>query len=185
MRPLLQFEYFILSLTEKFLDAETNWRNFILGQSPHPNKNTLHFLYGGYFDNFNADELPANWNTFIQRAVERDLIYTPNGRFIATYVKTGPLIFIGKINDEDNILGKEHIRCKQWPYPSHPFDPSPAIWNLLKNRSKGALEILGKISDKQAQKSEAQIMSDPSKFTNSGLAQTMQQDFKQFGPKKK
>ena len=55
-------------------NAESHLRDFLNGRSTSPRKFTQFVFYTGYFDSYDAENLPSNWNTWINRSVERDLI---------------------------------------------------------------------------------------------------------------
>ncbi len=161
--------------------AEKSWKQFLTGSTKHPREFSQYFLHLGYFDSFGDPTLPSNWNTWVKRSVERDTIYTPNGSFLASYVKLGPIIFFGKIRDEKQILGKSFIRCSEGEFPRPNSLLNSTIWNLFKDRASSAQKMMNAMSEKQKQLVDEQILKDPEKFLNSDLAESLLQDFEQFG----
>jgi len=179
-------------ITEKYdahemlavVEAENSWRQFLLGRAGNPGKFKLHVIYIGYFDHFDAENLPQNWNTWVHRGVERDTIFTENKSFFCTYSKLGPLIFLGEIIDSNSLLGNDFLRCSEGFLGKRPFNISSSVWHLFLDRAKSADKILGSISDRQRAISEAEVEKNSERFADSELAKTLFDDYKQFGPKK-
>ncbi len=159
--------------------VETNWRNYLLGKAKSPGLNSLYLLYPGYFTNFDAEGLPQNWNRFIHRVVERDLIFSESGSFCATYTKLGPLIILGKVANPDNYLSWNRIACSEGRF-THPFPVNGTLWNLLLDRARNARSLLDGLSDAQANKIDAQIAAYPDRFLESDTARRMLGDIEQI-----
>ncbi len=161
--------------------AEKRWKDFLLDRAKHPAENRLFLIYLGYFDSFDADNLPSNWNSWVHRSVERDVIYTENGKFIATFSKLGPLILLGRVHDQDNLLGNDFLRCGDGHFTSPLGNVSKFLWELFLDRAHNASKVFDVLSEKQRQKINNQIRSDPKRFTNSDQARVMLDDHLQFG----
>ncbi len=163
------------------IKAEKQWKSFLLGDKKHPDDNKLFMIYLGYFDNFDAEDLPPNWNSWVHRSVERDVIYSETGQFIATFSKLGPLIFIGKIFDKKQILGEDYLRCGDGYFDSPIGKLSQAMFNFFIDRAANVAKVSDSISPKQRQKIIREVEAKPGHFLNSEQAKVMLDDLRQFG----
>lgn len=175
-------EKYSANLIKRINTSERVWREFLLGIRKNPGPHKLYLYYPGYFDHFDAEALPKNWNTYIQRSVERDIIFSEDEQFCAVYIKTGPLIFLGTVADSKNVLGKDFLRCNEGNLPKNPLSISGSVWEHLLFRAKNSSEILNSISEKQKFISQNEVMKRIEEFTDSDQAKTLVKDLKQFGP---
>lgn len=165
--------------------AKDTLKRFLLGSIRNPGRFKQYIYYPGYFDSFDAENLPRNWNTWVKRSVEYDLIYTESGEFVATYAKLGPLIFFGKILDDINALTGKHIRCGEGFLDRDFANYSSSIWNLIRSRAHAGAEIMSSVSERQRHKTDGEIDKNFDRFAESDLAKELIKDYKQFGPKAK
>ena len=68
-------EKYSLIISRSVEEADKSWKKFLKEEKSNPGKNKLYLFYPGYFDRFDAEGLPSNWNTYVRRAVEQDVIY--------------------------------------------------------------------------------------------------------------
>ena len=165
---------------KKVKQAAEVWRQFLIGETSNPGAHRLYFLYDGYFDHFDADDLPSNWNTYIHRSIERDLMYTESGNFCATFVKLGPLTFFGSIISETKDWKQDSIRCGDWTYSKHNFTPNKMIWQYYILRAKSSQKIMAGNSEKQQKIIDAETLRREAKFVRSDLFRSLKDDFDQF-----
>ncbi|MBU2993886.1 hypothetical protein Q4555_11365 [Octadecabacter sp. 1_MG-2023] len=156
-----------------------------MDKTKHPGRYRQYFYYPGYFNSFDAPDLPSNWNTYIKRSVERDILFTEDESFCATFVKTGPVFFVGVIRDGKGILKKDFLRCGDGELSGHPFNPPSMIWHHLSLRASKSIDLMGALSEKQAKKSEEEVRKRFDDFKKSDLAGTLIEDLEQFGPRKR
>lgn len=165
-------------------NAEELLSKFILGTAPNPRQFKQYFYNAGFYNSYDYPDLPKNWNTYIQRSVEYDFIFTDDESLFATFVKTGPLIFICPLKDTQGVFKKDFVRCNEGQLPENQFKISHALLHLLVDRSRNALSIQNKISEAQREISEKEVLKRKDDFVGSPLYKTLQDDLEQFGPKK-
>jgi hypothetical protein len=83
-----------LLLVDKALDV---WADFMFDRRPHPDKNELHLLPVGILESANDPELPKNFNRYLARAIDMDVVCSNQIAF--AYVKMCQLIVIGFIEN--------------------------------------------------------------------------------------
>ncbi len=161
--------------------AKESWRKFLLGRERNPGENRLYMIYPGYFDGFDAEGLPANWNTYAHRSVERDMLFCDDDRLCYTFTKIGPLVFLGRIIDLDRKLNKYHLQCSDGFFDTNPTRYLKVIWGHLLERANKSLEIFDNISPTQKLLSEGEVLKRVSEFERSELFRTLSDDRRQFG----
>jgi hypothetical protein len=162
--------------------AETAWREFLLGNRPRPQRHEQHILPlpRGVIESYTWSNMPTNINRYLFRTP--DMAVASNDRDAFTYSKLGPFIILGfiamprpkqwvgtKVNTHGGIIGpREYVMPK-------PFD------EFIFQQANRAATLQERISEKQTAKIREAFKSNLERAAQSGSMRAIKQDVELFG----
>lgn len=159
--------------------AESVWREYLLGDRPHPGSFRQHLLPLDRIES-TSGSFVSNINRYLMRAIDTDICRGDSNIF--TYVKLGRFIVLGfvrepnpnrwkgtKINANKGIVGpKEYVLPK-------PFG------EYLNKKAQRMSELLNSVSDKQQAKIDSAFRKNIDNYIGSDAFQAMTADINMFG----
>lgn len=164
---------------ESAKNALDRWSQFILGVAPHPGIFEQHLLPLDPIESHSRKVLPNNINRYFLRAVELDL---PAGEKSAyTYAKLGKFALFGFVRPPARkwIGTKVHVRTgiigpREYEFPVE-------LGDYFSDRATRYGEIYSRISSKQQDKIEDDVMRDVDRLKSSATLDAMLHDLRLFG----
>lgn len=156
------------------------WRKFIRGEREHPGSFELHLLPVDFIDSTKNDALPANFNRYLTRSIEMDVVAKKGSAFV--YAKMGKLIFIGII--EQPISRQwygSRLGIKRGTVQPSRYTAPAAFLDYLISRAHRMSQIMQKLSAKQKTKIAETIGKDINKAAESETFKAMTYDIAMFG----
>lgn len=165
---------------EKADRALETWRQFLLGEQPHPNSFEQHLLPFGPIKSKSAINWPPNINRYLLRTVEINAGCSDSIAFI--FSKLGKFAVLGFISLEhpEQWSGSKirlrggSIKPRQYIFPIQ-------LGHYLSDRATRAWNAMERMSDVQNEKVNATIRSDIDKFARSELRTAIEYDVALFG----
>ncbi len=158
--------------------AKTIWKEFLLGQKPHPENYEQHFLPLDAVTHATFD-MPTNINRYIFSAIDTEIFYSDEEVFIFSKLgKLAVLGFIGKPNPKLWKGTKVHLNKGYIKPMKRTF--SRQFSNFFMKRAGVIADQYSKISSNQKQKITETMSKDPH-ATNSESFKGMSHDVRLFG----
>jgi hypothetical protein len=158
--------------TDRALSA---WSDFLLAKTPHPGRHQQHLLPLDTLESYSAGKLPANINRYVLRAVEMDIVRSPDTVF--TFSKIGKLIVLGFIDvafPNQWVGTKVHVR-EGTIGPGDYTVPRP-FGDYILERTERLAAVHSKISDTQRERISETMMRDLDRLSQSESFKAMQHD---------
>ncbi len=160
--------------------TQTIWKEFLLGQRPHPGENEQHFLPLDAIESHTTSGMPPNINRYILRSVDIDIVHNEKSAFI--YSKLGRFIILGFIEKPSPSQWKGTklhvnnglIKPQEYTVPN-PFG------EYLQDKAKRMAKIQDHISEKQNKKIDETLYKDLNRVANSESFKAMSHDVRLFG----
>jgi len=161
------------------LQAETVWREYLLGRRPHPGAFQQHLLPLDRLVGADADVAP-NMNRYLMRVVQMDLCRAPKRAF--TFSKLGRFIILGFIH-EPNLqqwqgpkvhANEGFVRPRRYVLPR-------AFGAYLNEKARSTSKALDSVSDRQQAKIDETLLSKADLYVRSDALAAMQADIEMFG----
>lgn len=158
--------------------AEVTWREFLLGQRPHPGLFRQHLLPLGMVENTNI-KVAQNINRYFMCTSRIDILRGKSGA-ILTIAKIGPIIIVGAIFEPNQhhwhgtkIATKGTIMPQKYRIPK-------GIMEYLNNESRQLGDVCNKISTNQKAKIEQSRRASGNKFVGSIAYKALEADIRLF-----
>lgn len=159
--------------------AESIWREYLLGQRPHPGNFQQHLLPLDQIASTSGD-LSSNINRYLMRAIQMDICR--GSQSIFTFSKLGRFIILGFINEPNlNHWKGTKIHASNGFIEPKKYVVPKAFGNYLNEKSRMVSTALGSISDRQQTKIEEAFRSNIDKYIESDAFIAMQADVDMFG----
>ena len=160
-------------------EAETVWREYLLGLHQHPGSFQQHLLPLDQIASASR-ELAPNINRYLMRAIHMDICR--GSRSIFTYSKLGRFIILGFIHEPN----PGHWRGTK-VHATHGFiEPRKyvvprALGEYLNEKARKMRDALASVSDRQHEKIDAAFRANVDRFVGSDAFAAMQADVEMFG----
>jgi len=177
----LDLSHFPPNLQEKVKIALSYWKEFLLGETPHPSKFEQHMLPLDRIDRFTYSDMPPNINRYIFRTVDIDTVHS--GEEVAyVYIKMGRILLVGfievphprdwkgtKLHVKSGILGSKH-----YILPS-------GFGDYFINKAKRLIAIQKSMSERQKNRINETYRKDLDRAGRSETIEAMDYDVILFG----
>ncbi len=158
------------------------WKEFLLGERPHPSGNEQHFLPLDSFEKHTFDDMPTNINRYILRSVDVDAVTGEKSAFI--YAKLERFVIIGFIlmpsprQWDGTKVNANHgfVRPTNYTIPDK-------FGTYFFDKAREASAVQKKISDKQQDKITETFKKNIDKMSTSETFRAMSEDVRLFGKK--
>jgi len=169
-------------LKEKADNALSCWRDFLLGQAPHPAQFEQHMVLLGPVEPFTVTKVPTNVNRYFLRTIDTDLV-SGGDKVAYVYSKMGRIILVGFIEMPHPEIWKGtkiHVRKGVWGVRHYSL-PSK-FGDYVLNRARETRTFQESVSSKQKQKIEESYRRNKDRGVNSESFKAMEYDISLFGP---
>lgn len=157
------------------------WKDFLLGNSPHPSNFEQHLLPFNTISGFKGfKEVPSNINRYILRSIDLDVAYTSTEIFVYSKMCKAMLIGFVEIPDPKHWKGtKIHIKhgmlgSKHYYLPSN-------FGEYILDRTRRVRSIQETMSSRQKEKIDKAYRADPDHAVRSESFEALEQDVFLFG----
>lgn len=164
---------------ERFREAETTWREFLLDKRPHPGGFEQHFLNFDVIDDTTVPDLPSNFNRFMLGSIMMDIVGSEKSSYV--WSKLGRFQIFGTVNHGPNKWDGTKIHVKHGELGPGTFGVPPGILDLWKEKAAVQSAAYRKISNKQHEKIDAASTASLDRLSKSRTFRAMQADAKMFG----
>lgn len=164
---------------EHIYNAETVWRNYLLGKETHPGKYRQHLIPLDRIESTNVQMVP-NINRYLMRAIDTDICKSETSIFI--YTKIGRFITIGIVKrPRSNYWQGSKINANKGVIKPRNYTFHKAFWEYILGKAERASELLGSVSDHQQAKIDYAFKKNVDKYINSDAFEAMNADVEIFG----
>lgn len=161
--------------------ASETWKSFLLDKTEHPGPHELHMIMFDRLADHTCDDLPRNFNQYLVRGVEMDVVRSEKSAFI--YAKLCRILIIGFIQKDNKApwcgtklrVRKGEIGGKNYVLPQK-------LLKYLCARAQRMAELQSKISPNQKQKIEAEYGKKIERALKSESLSIQLHDYEMFGP---
>jgi hypothetical protein len=159
--------------------AETTWREYLLGHRPHPGNFQQHILPLDQIYNATGNFAP-NINRYLMRAIQMDICQGSNTIF--TFSKLGRFIILGFIYEPNlnHWKGTKVHATHGFIEPKRYVVPR-AFGDYLNEKANKVSTSLNSVSDRQQSKIDATFRENVDRYIGSDAFTAMQADFNMFG----
>ena len=158
------------------------WREFLKGKRPHPDKFEQHILPLDIIENHSVPDVSPYINRDFIRGIDCDVIRSET--IVMTYTKMCRIALFGFIHfNEKNKWKGTKIHLRKGKIGEKNYYITENIIHFLSDRANLILESHQKISNKQSDKIEAEILKNVDKAANSEIMKAMARDVALFGDK--
>jgi hypothetical protein len=160
-------------------EAEVVWREYLLGQRPHPGNFRQHLLPLDQISSASRDLAP-NINRYLMRAIHIDLCRGTESIF--TYSKLGRFILIGIIRESrhDQWSGTK-VNANEGIIAPRKYIVPRALGEYINSKASQIAQALNSVSDRQQVKIEKAFRANVDRFIGSDAFTAMQADVNFFG----
>lgn len=159
--------------------AEVVWREYLLGQRPHPGDFRQHLLPLDQISSASGDLAP-NINRYLMRAIHMDICRGTKSIF--TYSKLGRFILFGFIHEprQDQWKGTK-VHATTGTVEPRKYVVPGALGEYLNAKARQMTQALNSVSDRQQAKIEAALKTNIDRFIGSDAFVAMKADVELFG----
>lgn len=159
--------------------CEVTWREFLLGNRPHPGPFEQHFLIGDIAERASIPDLPTNFSRFMVGSIMMDIVGSARSSY--TWSKLGQFQIFGTIDHGPNRWEGTKIHVKEGVLAAGKFVIPSGVIDLWKQKAAIQADAHRRISDAQHKKIEALTLADLDKLKGSRTFRAMQADAEMFG----
>ncbi|WP_447983225.1 hypothetical protein [Nitrospira sp. Nam74] len=164
--------------------ADQAWKEYLLGQSPHPGRFEQHLLPLGAIESSSAgtDSLPPNINRYLMRMVDKGLCRGSDGS-IFVYSKLPRILVVGFVHGgRKNQWNRTKVHVRNGSIePGTEYRIPGVLFQFIMERAKQAAQMMGSVSARQLQKIDASFEKNIEDFVGSDEFIAMQTDVEMFG----
>lgn len=180
IRETQGIEYFSEDLGAHADSADQTWREFMLGEAPHPGKFEQHLVLLDAIESHTTPGLPATMNRYLLRATDIDAVTSRKQAFV--YCKLPKMAFFGFIHMErPREWEGTKLHVKHGKFGQQDIVIPHSVYNYMKERAEKISGALSEISDRQNVLIEEAMMKDIKKTANSASFEAMQHDVRLSG----
>lgn len=163
--------------------AEKAWREFLLGNRPHPGNFEQHLLIFGNVTSSTVPDVPTNINRFLAGPIMFDIVGT--GSSLMTFAKLGPFSVFGMIQKSQAKWDGTKVHVKHGVIRPQKIAVPYGLAQFYNDKAREVAAIYEEISETQKRKIDAAmelaVQSDPNKFLASKHYASMRADAELFG----
>lgn len=159
--------------------AESTWRAFLLGQTPHPSSFEQHLLIFDTIEETSVPDFPNNINRFLMGAVTMDIV--GSSRSMMTYAKLGRFTIFGIIQKGKDKWEGSKIHVKHGLIKPGRLVLPFGLIELFKEKATHTKEAYESISDLQHEKIDAAALENIDRAIGSDQLASMIADANMFG----
>jgi hypothetical protein len=157
------------------------WQEFLLDKRPHPGACELHIIpLRGYVMERTDPKLPSNFNRYMARAIDIDVVCTKTEAFV--YAKMMRVLLIGfiEMNDKDTWL-TSLIHVNKGDLDTKRYKILPKLTAFIYNKARRAQEIHKTLSKKQWDRIARDYEKNTEKYKDSEMFKVITHDYVMFG----
>ena len=176
--PLTGYEPEALERIDKALNV---WKDFLLGQRPHPGSFQQHLLPLGPIESASEPgDLPTNINRYLMRTIDMDLVRGRTTNFV--YSKLGRFIILGFIReDHPNRWQGTKISVKTGRVEPSDYILPQQFLEYLNSRAHHMAEQQSKVTLRQRKKIDEAFQANSERLMSSDQFVAIQSDMWMFG----
>ncbi len=161
--------------------AERVWREFLLGERPHPGVHQIHMLPMDVIEHTSSTQnLPPNYNRYIARMIDTDVAHSPSIAYV--YAKLGRFIFLGfaMLKYPNQWVGTKLHASEGRIEPRRYVVPRP-FGEYINHRARNAARISASISERQNEVINRSFVENIDRAAASDEIHAMERDVQMFG----
>lgn len=162
-----------------FVLAERTWREFLLGERPHPGQFDQQLIIWDVAASSTVPDLPTNFNRFMMGSIMMDIAGSKSASYV--WSKLGRFQIFGTVRHGPNKWEGTKVHVKDGVLKPGKFGIPASVLELYRQKAKIASEAYEQMSDAQLDKIEANSMADIERFLASRTFRAMQADAELFG----
>lgn len=172
-------EEFPPHLEKAIQQAEATWKDFLLGNIPHPGKFRQHIVPVDRIESASG-KLSPNINRYLMRAVQIDICQ--GGETLFTFTKLGRFLILGFINEPNlsNWTGSK-VNANQGIIEPRKYTMPAAFAGYLNEKADAMSGVTGSLSERQKEKIENSILTNIDRMKGSDFFVAMSADVEMFG----
>ena len=159
--------------------ALKRWAEFMLGMVQHPGPFEQHLIPLDAINSHTFEDMPQNINRYMLRAVELDLVHSDNVVF--TFAKIGPFALFGMIKPTAMKWEGTKVHVRNGVLGPRSYMLPLELFDYLEDRAKKYDGIQSRISERQLDKIDDDVICDIERFRTSGTFAAMTHDVRLFG----
>lgn len=164
---------------EQINQAETVWREVLLGKRPHPGVHQQHVLPVDVAASLRGNFSP-NINRYLARAIDMDLCH--GDKTVFTYAKLGRFIVLGFVAEpEPGRWRGTKINANQGAIEPKTYVLPRAFGEYVNGKAQGMATLLESMSDQQHQKVDEAFRKNVDRYIDSDAFEAMRADVEMFG----
>jgi hypothetical protein len=171
-------DHFSNQMQEKAKQTHQVWKEFLLGDRPHPARNEQHFLPLDSIESHAVDKMPTNINRYILRDI--DAVTGEKSAFV--YSKLERFVIIGfiEISHPRQWEGTK-VHVKHGVVGPSNYTLPMQFGDYFMDKARRAADVQAKISEKQNTKIEQTFRKNIDNIANSETFRAMSEDVRLFG----
>jgi hypothetical protein len=160
--------------------AESTWRNYLLGNLPHPGGFRQHLIPMDRIQSASG-RLSPNINRYLMRAIQIDVCH--GGDTLFTFTKLGRFVVLGFVSEPNtcNWTGSR-VNANQGTVGPRHYTMPAAFMNYLNEKADSMAGVTRSISDRQHGKINDAFTSNIDRIVDSDFFAAMSADVEMFGP---
>lgn len=159
--------------------AETTWREFLLGERPHPGSFQQHLLPLDQVASATG-ELAPNINRYLMRTIHMDICRGSSSIF--TYAKLGRFIVFGFIHEPNFSQWRgTRVHAKEGFIEPRKYVVPKALGDYLNEKARNMSAVIESVSDRQQSKIDAAFQANIDRIVGSDAFTAMEADIRLFG----
>lgn len=164
---------------ERCRDAEVVWREFLLGERPHPGDFRQHVLPFDLVESASAG-VATNINRYLTRAIQLDLCHSPSDVF--TFAKLGPIAIFGAIQQRSSQWKGTRIQANEgYIGGQREYTVPGTLWDYLNGKARESAAAMATITPKQRRIIDQSILKNADAYVGSAAFRAMEADIEKFG----
>lgn len=165
---------------KKFAEiALDRWSKFILGIEPHPGIFEQHLLPLDAVVSYTIESLPDNINRYLLRGVGMDLPVGEKSAF--TYAKMGKFALFGYVQPPAQKWRGTKVHVRTGIIGPSEYELPAELMDYIADRAARSKEIYSKISKKQRDRIESDLVLNVDRWKSSATLEAMLHDERLFG----
>jgi hypothetical protein len=161
--------------------AEKTWREYLLGQRPHPGVNELHLLPVDAIGDISwRDGVPPTINRYFMRMIDTDVVHGTSTSFV--YVKLPRFFFLGfTLLDHPKRWVGTKVHATEGMIEPREFVIPKSFGDYVNEKARRIDKIYASMSPRQLEKIDESILANLDKLRGSDLIEAMARDVEMFG----
>lgn len=161
--------------------AERTWREYLLGQRPHPGANELHLLpVDGIGDASHPEALPPSINRYFMRTIDTDVAHGGGTAFVYAKLPRFMLLGFTRLDQPKHWQGTK-IHATEGMIEPRRFMLPKTFAKYINDRARRMDKIFASMSPRQLEKIDEALVANLDKLRDSDLVKAMERDVDMFG----